>query len=315
MMRPAPERKTAALYKPVFERYYAAALQTDLPALDDLRKLPARCRYLAEMARQTVETYAPVFDIRLLVFPEFAHQAPVYPDAKNLYGKLAVELTEDILRPYLTLCSDLGIYLQTGTFLEKDPKWAGHVFNTTVLIGPDGVLSRYRKVNPWLPWEVHSSPADIEGYDEPLFPVADTAIGRLGVAVCYDWLFPQCIQAIASQQAEVICRVSAYMDPWGCAEPLNWWPLINRTRALENMVYVVAANQGASRSHFPPFSWPGGSMVVDFDGRILAQTGPGPGERIVVAPVDLAALRYERSRREGHAMARHHRPNCYNTAP
>lgn len=293
-------------------RYYAAAIQTDLPALDERKKIPGRCRYLAELARQTVEAYAPVFDIRLLVFPEFAHQAPVYPDARRLHDKLAIELPDDCLNPYLHLAAELDVFLQTGTFLEKDPKYPGHVFNTTVLIGPDGILSRYRKVNPWLPWEVHSSPADIEGYDEPLFPVAETSIGRLGVAVCYDWLFPQCIQAIASQQADVICRVSAYMDPWGSAEPMNWWPLVNRTRALENMVYVVASNQGALRSNFPPFTWPGGSMIVDFDGRILAQAEPGPGERIVVAPIDLAALQYERQRRQGHAMARHNRPACYN---
>ncbi len=294
------------------DRYYAAAIQTDLPALDDRKGLTKRCAALATLARQTVEAYAPVFDIRLLVFPEFAHQAPVFPDAKTLHEKLAIELPHPCLEPYLNLAKELGIYLQTGTFLEKDPKYPGHVFNTTLLIGPQGLLSRYRKVNPWLPWEVHSSPADIEGYEEPLFPVTDTDIGRLGVAICYDWLFPQCIQSIARQQADVICRVSAYMDPWGSTEPMNWWPLVNRTRALENTVYVVASNQGATRKNFPPFTWPGGSMVVDFDGRVLAQAEPGPGERIVVAPIDLAALRHERQRRKGHSMARHNRPGCYN---
>ena len=44
-----------------------------------------------------------------------------------------------------------------------------------------------------------------------------------------------------------------------------------------------------------PFSWPGGSMVVDLDGKILAQTDPNPGEKIVVAPVDINNLRYEES--------------------
>lgn len=294
------------------DRYYAAAIQTDLPALDNREGLTRRCAELATLGWQTVEAYAPVFDIRLLVFPEFAHQAPVFPDAKTLHEKLAIELPHSCLEPYLSLASELGIYLQTGTFLERDPKYPGHVFNTTLLIGPQGLLSRYRKVNPWLPWEVHSSPGDIEGYEEPLFPVTETEIGRLGVAICYDWLFPQCIGAIANQQADVICRVSAYMDPWGSTEPMNWWPLVNRTRALENSVYVVASNQGATRENFPPFTWPGGSMVVDFDGRVLAQAEPGPGERIVVAPIDLAALRYERQRRKGHSMARHNRPGCYN---
>ena len=77
--------------------------------------------------------------------------------------------------------------------------------------------------------------------------------------------------------------MSAYMDPWGATEPMNWWTLVNRTRALENMAYVVAANQGASLAHYPPYSWPGGSQIVDFDGRLLAEASPGPGERIVVS--------------------------------
>ncbi len=85
--------------------------------------------------------------------------------------------------------------------------------------------------------------------------------------------------------------MSAYMDPWGATPPLDWWTLFNRARAVENFAFVVAANQGASAEHYPPFSWPGGSMIVDFDGRILAQADPGPGEKIVVGPIDLAALR------------------------
>ncbi len=79
------------------------------------------------------------------------------------------------------------------------------------------------------------------------------------------------------------------MDPWGATPPMDWWTLFNRARAVENFAFVVAANQGASAQNYPPFSWPGGSMIVDFDGRILAQADPGPGEKIVVGPIDLAA--------------------------
>jgi formamidase len=74
---------------------------------------------------------------------------------------------------------------------------------------------------------------------------------------------------------------------------------------------VVAANQGASLRHYPPYSWPGGSQVVDFDGRMLAEASPGPGERIVVAPVDITALRHERATRRGHDMLAHLRTEAY----
>ena len=55
-------------------------------------------------------------------------------------------------------------------------------------------------------------------------------------------------------------------------------------------------------------------MVVDFDGRILAQADPGPGEKIVVAAVDVAALRAERERRTGHHMLGHLRTEAYRAA-
>ena len=201
------------------------------------------------------------------------------------------------------------IYIQSGSMIEADPRWPGVVFNTTCLIGPEGILYKYRKVNPWIPYEVHASPHDLAGYDEPLFPVADTPIGRIGCAICYDWLFPEAIRQLAANGAEVLIRVSAYMDPWGATEPMNWWTLVNRCRALENIAYVVAANQGASLRHYPPYSWPGGSQVVDFDGRMLAEASPGPGERIVVAPIDIvrAAPRARDAARPSHARAPAHR--------
>src|SRR5262245_3566260 len=77
------------------------------------------------------------------------------------------------------------------------------------------------------------------------------------------------------------------------------------------MAYVVAANQGASLRHSPPYSWPGGSQVIDFDGRMLAEATPGPGERIVTAPIDISALRHERQTRVGHHMLAHLRTDAY----
>jgi hypothetical protein len=52
-------------------------------------------------------------------------------------------------------------------------------------------------------------------------------------------------------------------------------------------------------------------MVVDYDGRLLGQASPGPGERIVVAPVDITALRHERATRRGHHMLAHLRSEAY----
>jgi predicted amidohydrolase len=292
-------------------RYYAAACQTDLPNPRHRDGIARQVEHALAMIDRAVLGYAPFFPVRLLAFPEFGHAAPIYPTAEELHDRLAVPIPNEHTDRYRQKARQHGVYIQTASFLERDDRYPGQVFNTTCLIGPEGLLYRYRKVHPWIPWEVHASPHDLPGYAEELFPVAETEIGRIGAATCYDWLFPEAIRQLALRGAEVLVRVSAYMDPWGATPPMDWWTVVNRCRALENLAYVVAANQGARAEHYPPFSWPGGSMVVDYDGRVLAQADPGPGEKIVVGPIDLAALRAERERRQGHHMLAHLRMEAY----
>ena len=159
---------------PSLLRFLAAAIQTDLPNPADRSTLPARVTRLLEMIDHAVVGYAPFGDVRLVAFPEFAHAAPVYLTVEELRDKLAVELPNDQTDRYIAKAKERRVFIQTGTFLEVDRKYPGCVFNTTCLIGPDGLLYKYRKVHPWIPWEVHASPHDVPGYAEPLFPVAET---------------------------------------------------------------------------------------------------------------------------------------------
>lgn len=292
-------------------RYSAAACQTDLPNPVERRQMRGNTDRMLSMIDSAVAGSAPFLPVRLIVFPEFAHSAPVFETVAELRDKLAIPVPNEHTERIEQKAREYDVFVQTGSMLEADPRWPGVVFNTTCLIGPQGVLYKYRKVNTWIPYEVHASPHDLEGYDEPLFPVADTPIGRIGCAICYDWLFPEAIRQLAANGAEVLVRVSAYMDPWGATEPMDWWTVINRCRAIENIGYVVAANQGASLKFYPPYSWPGGSQIIDYDGRLLAQASPGPGERIVVAPIDISALRHERASRKGHHMPAHLRTEAY----
>ena len=263
------------------------------------------------MIEQTIVGYEPFFDVRLLAFPEFAHAAPIFDTVSKLRERLALPIPNEHTDRYEAVAKKYGCYIQTGTFLELVEGQEDVVFNSTVLVGPDGILLKYRKVNPWIPWEVHASPHDLDNYQEDPFPVAHTELGNIGVAICYDWLFPETLRQLAFNGAEILIRVSAYMDPWGAQSPTDWWTLFNRVRAIENTCYVVAANQGAEMSQYPPFSWPGASMIVDIDGRILAQADPGPGEKVVVAPVNIEALRHERKRRIGHDVRNHLRTEIH----
>jgi predicted amidohydrolase len=292
-------------------RYSAAVCQTDFANPTDRRAMRKNTDRILQIIDSAVIGAMPFLPVRLIVFPEFAHSAPVFEKLADLRDKIAVEIPNEHTERLRQKAREHNVFIQSGSMLEIDPKYPGHVFNTTCLIGPEGIIYKYRKVNPWIPFEVHSSPHDIEGYDEEMFPVAETEIGNIGCAICYDWIFPESTRQLAMNGAEILVRVSAYMDPWNASDPMDWWTVVNRCRALENVAYVAASNQAASLKHYPPYSWSGGSMVVDFDGRVLARASEGSGEKIVVAPIDISALRHERQTRRGHHMPAHLRTEAY----
>src|SRR5882724_10941223 len=113
------------------ERYYAAACQTDLPCLRHRSEIPGRVGNLLGMVDRAVVGYEPFFDVKLVVFPEFAHTAPIYATAQELSDRLAVPIPNEHTDRYIKKAAERNVFIQTGTFLEVDPRWPGVVFNTT----------------------------------------------------------------------------------------------------------------------------------------------------------------------------------------
>ena len=102
------------------ERYYAAACQTDLPCPRHRDEIAPRVGHLLDMVDRAVVGYEPFFDIRLVVFPEFAHTAPIYQTAAELIDKLAVPIPNEHTDRYVKKAHERRLYIQTGTFLEVD---------------------------------------------------------------------------------------------------------------------------------------------------------------------------------------------------
>src|SRR5436309_7312122 len=157
-------------------RYAAAACQTDMPNPVERREMRRNTERMSAMIDSAVAGSAPFLPVRLVVFPEFAHAAPIFPTVQELLQKLTVPIPNEHTERLTAKAREHDLFIQSGSMLEEDSRWPGVVFNTTCLIGPGGILYRYRKVNPCIPYEVHTSPHDLPGYDEELFPVADTPI-------------------------------------------------------------------------------------------------------------------------------------------
>src|SRR6516164_757113 len=122
-------------------RYYAAACQTSMPNPRDRSGIHTQVDHMLAMIDRAVLGYAPFFPVRLVVFPEFGHAAPIYPTAEELLDRLAVSIPNEHTDRYHQKAKELGIYIQTASFLEKDDRYPSQVFNTTCFIGPDGLLT------------------------------------------------------------------------------------------------------------------------------------------------------------------------------
>ena len=109
--------------------------------------------------------------------------------------------------------------------------------------------------------------------------VVDTPFGRLGLAVCYDLRFPELFRCMLAKGMEVVAVPSAFTAVTGRAH----WEILVRARAVENLCYVVAADQGGF--HVGGRETFGNSMVVDPWGSALAQLPRGPG--VISADVEL----------------------------
>jgi len=211
---------------------------------------------------------------RLVVFPEcalsgygFASLEEARPVAEPIPGPATLALQ--------ALCARYQSYLVAG-LLER----AGDaVYNSAVLLGPEGLIGTYRKIHlPWLGVDRFVTPGD-QG-----FKVWETAIGRIGIAICYDLRFPESLRVLALQGADII------------ALPTNWpdtsqlMPeFVTRTRALENRVYLLACNRVGEESGFWFF---GRSQIVGTSGKVLIEAGELP--EIAYASIDPLRARQKR---------------------
>src|ERR1043165_7086996 len=148
-------------------RYSVAACQTDNPNPIDRRSMRANTDRILSMIDSAVIGASPFLPVRLVVFSGFAPAAARFEKAPELIEKLAITMPNEHTERLQQKAKEHDIYIQSGSMLEVDPKWPGHVFNTTCLIGPEAVLNKDRKVNTWIPYEVHTSPHDLPDYDEP----------------------------------------------------------------------------------------------------------------------------------------------------
>lgn len=183
---------------------------------------------------------------------------------------------------------------------------AGNVlYNTQVLVGPDGLLGRWRKMH-------------VPMFEMPFYngggvpPVVDTPVGRVGVNICFDALLPESTRLLAVQQVEVVLFPFAAdpppVTPQGWAD---WAAPALRCRCQENGVFGLACNL-VGRVDFAGVqqSFPGGGLAIGPRGEILAEwSGPAGVPHMLIT--DFSRQHLQRARAEPEYLYRFRRPHLY----
>ncbi|MDG6220566.1 MAG: carbon-nitrogen hydrolase family protein [Candidatus Thermoplasmatota archaeon] len=147
-----------------------------------------------------------------------------------------------------------GVYLA----FSMPEKTTDGVYNTAVLVGPTGdVLGAHRKMHLFLDEATVAN----RGGD---CVVVDTPLGKMGLMVCYDAVFPELSRNLALMGAEVLLVPANWPDPF-----IPQWDLATRARALDNQIWLVGSNRLGSSNGF---AYSGGSRIVDPYGIVRAES-------------------------------------------
>jgi len=148
---------------------------------------------------------------------------------------------------------------------------AGDIYNSAALISPAGPAGIYRKVHLYDRENVLFAPGDLG------FPVFDTAFGKLGIMICFDWIYPESARTLMLQGAQVIAQPANLV--------LSYCPDALLTRSIENRVFIALADRvGTEDRGGRPLSFIGKSEIVSPAAEVLQRLGNEAG--IAVAAID-----------------------------
>jgi predicted amidohydrolase len=214
----------------------------------------------------------------LVVFPETVttgYETNLTPEELwDLVDEAPGRITHDIQ----AAAKNLGVHVVWPTYRRAGER--GAVYNSAILIGPDGeIIGIYDKTHP-APWERTDGGGWVQvGTRADVF---ETALGTIGMIICYDGDFPELSRLLAVKGAEIIVRASALQRSY------EIWHITNAARAYDNHVYVVASNLvGPDACDNYGF---GHSMIINPIAWRLAQARGT--EEIISARLDPDPMRY-----------------------
>lgn len=246
---------------------------------------PARSMHNTSMLRIALMQFEPVFgevernlrrieslcegiDAHLFVLPELCTTGYQFRGKDELV-RLAEGANGRSISFLATLAAEKNCCFVIG-FAEAT---GAAVFNSAALVGPAGCLGVYRKSHLFGREKELFQPGDTG------FRVFETPRARVGVMICFDWIFPEAARTLALEGAQIIAHPANLVLPY-CQQAMY-------ARAVENRVFTATCNRIGSETRWPgnPLRFTGASLLLGPDGTILAEAGPYT-EQVLVAEIE-----------------------------
>ncbi len=235
----------------------------------------------------------------LMVLPELCNTGYVFSSREEAYSLAETIPQGPSSEAWIACAARLNIYLVAGITEREDET----LYNSAVIIGPEGLIGRYRKVHLWGDEALYFTPGNLG------FPVFKTRIGTIGCQICYDCWFPESFRMAALQGAEIVCV------------PTNWVPIPGQDPSREamanilvmaashsNSIFIAAADRiGTEREQ--PFI--GQSLITSYTGWPVAGPASDKNPEIVIATVNLAAAKRHRNWNDFNQVLKDRRPEVY----
>lgn len=236
---------------------------------------------------------------KLIVLPELCNSGYVFDDRDEAFA-LAEEIPNGpSTEAWMAAARKHDLYIVAGISEREDER----LFNSAVVVGPNGYIGTYRKLHLWNEENLYFEPGDLG------MPVFATPIGRIAVNICYDSWFPESFRLAALQGADIVCV------------PTNWVPIPGQkpgeramantlimAAAHSNCIYIAAADRiGVEKGQ--PFE--GQSLIVSYTGWPIGEPASKDREETIYAEINLAESRRKRNWTEFNQPLRDRRVDFY----
>jgi len=226
---------------------------------------------------------------RVAVLPELCNSGYNFESREHALACAESLDASPFLDHLASACARHGFHLVVG-LCERD---GDELYNSAVLVGPEGPLGTYRKVHLFNEEKLRFAPGNLG------FPVFQLGELRLGILICFDWHFPEAFRILALKGADLICHPSNLVIPGRCQQAVC-------AHALLNHVYVATANRtGTERG----LTFTGESLIADPAGQVVARATREDAMCLAVE-IDLALARDKMATPRNHIVD-DRRPELY----